>query len=91
MTPMSRRPSCELQEVPRWPFAGGPDRALEGIVEVLVSETGTVESVVIRRSVSSFYDALLEQRARGWRYQPARRNGEPVRYRRLIKFVVPLR
>lgn len=84
-------PVVQLQDVPRWPFPGGPDRNLEGIVEVLISETGAVESVTIRRSVSSFYDALLEQRARGWRYLPARRNGEPVKYRRLIKFVVTVR
>ncbi len=84
-------PVVQLQDIPRWPFPGGPDRELEGIVEVLVSETGAVESVTIRRSVSSFYDALLEQRARGWRYQPARKNGEPVKYRRLIKFVVAIR
>ena len=84
-------PVVQLQDVPRWPFPGGPDRELEGIVEVLVSETGAVESVTIRRSVSSFYDALLEQRARGWRYLPARKNGEPVKYRRLIKFVVTVR
>jgi len=78
-----------LQEIPRWPFSGGPDKSLEGIIEIVISESGTVESMAIRRSVTGFYDSLLEQRARSWRYQPATRRGEPVKYRRLIKFVVP--
>jgi hypothetical protein len=80
-----------LQEIPRWPFAGGPDNTLEGIIEIVVSETGAVESTAIRRSVNGFYDSLLLQRAKGWRYQPATRNGERVKYRRMIKFVVPPR
>lgn len=77
-----------IQEMPRWPVAGGPDSTREGIVEIVVTETGAVESAVIRRSVDPFYDSLLLQRTRSWRYRPAMRNGEPVKYRRLVKFVV---
>lgn len=81
-------PVAILQEIPRWPFTGGQGRPLEGIIEIVVAESGAVESAAIRRSAISFYDSLLLQGAKAWRYQPARKDGQPVKYRRLIKFVV---
>ena len=47
----------------------------EGTVQVSISATGTVDSAEIVKSVHPVYDALLLRAARGWTYQPARRNG----------------
>jgi TonB family protein len=56
----------------------------QGTLEIVIGETGAVESAVIRSSVSPRYDALVVEAARGWRYKPATLRGTPVMYRKLI-------
>ena len=55
-----------------------------GTLEVVVDETGNVASAAIRKSTTPVYDAALLDAAKSWRYRPAIRNGEPVRYRTFI-------
>jgi TonB family protein len=57
------------------------------IVEIIVRETGTIESAVVRQSAGQFYDERVLQAARNWRYRPAVKAGQPVRYRLLVKVV----
>jgi hypothetical protein len=59
--------------------------ARPGLFEIVIDESGHVESAVVRRSINPEYDALLLQEARNWRYQPARRYGKAVRFRKLIE------
>jgi len=61
----------------------------EGTVEIVISATGTVESVVLRQALGGVYDALVLQAATGWRYRAAMRGGKPVRYRRVVRVVIP--
>ena len=56
----------------------------QGIVDVVISEDGSVEDAVIRRSVNEVYDQLLLEAARRWRYRPALKAGVPVRYTKTI-------
>ena len=54
----------------------------QGLVEVIIDEAGRVESATIRRSISAPFDAEILAATEKWRFQPATRNGQPVKYRR---------
>jgi len=73
------------QDIPRWPASYLPAGSPDGIVEVVIDESGAVESAVIRQSLNNFYDSQLVDAARAWRYQPAMKGGQAVKYRRLVK------
>ncbi len=78
-------PVAIRQDIPRWPTSYLPAGTPDGIVEVVVNETGGVDSATMRQPLNSFYDAQLLQAARSWRYQPAMKGGQPVKYRRLVR------
>ena len=59
-----------------------------GLVEVVIDEQGRVISMAMRGSLHPTYDALILTAARDWKYQPARYDGQPVRFRRLISVAV---
>ena len=56
-----------------------------GLFEIVIDERGRVESVVVRRSISPQYDALVLKDSRKWRYRPATRDGKPVKFRKVIE------
>jgi TonB family protein len=58
------------------------------VVEVVIDENGRVESAVIRQSLHTVYDAAVLSQTRQWRYRPATREGVPVKYRKMIQFVI---
>lgn len=73
------------QLVPAWRFASNlPDRAFKGRLELVIGETGTVETVTLVEPVWPAYDAALVQAARKWRYRPALKDGKPVKFRRVL-------
>jgi TonB family protein len=77
------------QEMPRWPTM--PFRVsgtMRGLLEVIIDETGAVESAVMRQSLNALYDDALLKQAKTWRYQPATKDGKPVKYLRRIQVVV---
>jgi len=53
-------------------------------VEVVIDENGNVATATITAPVFPSYDQLLLQAAKSWRYKPARRAGQPVKYRRAV-------
>jgi hypothetical protein len=59
-----------------------------GLLEVIVSESGELESAVLSRSVHPSYNTLLLHETKLWRYKPAMRHGVAVKYRRLIEITV---
>jgi TonB family protein len=59
-----------------------------GLLEVVVDETGAVESARVLKSVTPSYDHSLTRAARSWRYTPAKRGGQPVRYRQVLEIVL---
>jgi hypothetical protein len=74
------------QQVPAWRLTSNfPDRAFRGRLELVIDEAGVVETVTLEESVWPAYDAVLVQAARKWRYQPAMKDGKPVKFRRLLE------
>lgn len=59
-----------------------------GLLEVVIDEQGRVISMAIRSSIHPTYDSQLLAAARDWKYQPAKVNGQPVKFRRLIQVTV---
>jgi hypothetical protein len=61
------------------------------LIEILVSETGGVEFARERQRPATLGAALQSATAlsvvKTWRFSPARRNGEPVKYRTTVPFV----
>ena len=75
------------QEFPKFP-GRVPSGGIAGAVEIVIDQTGAVESASMQTPVLSGYDTIVVQAARNWRYQPARVNGQPVKYRKSIKITV---
>jgi len=59
-----------------------------GRIELVVDETGAVESVFMSVSVTPAYDKLAVTAARAWRYTPATVNGQPVKFRKVVQITV---
>ncbi|HJZ77649.1 MAG TPA: TonB family protein [Vicinamibacterales bacterium] len=59
-----------------------------GRLEVVIDETGAVESAVMTASVNNVYDKAALTAARTWKYTPATVNGKPVKFRKLVQITV---
>ena len=70
------------------PFQGTVIAPRTGLLEVLISETGEIESAVMTQSVTSTYDRQALAAARTWRFKPATLNGTPVKYRKIVQINV---
>jgi len=75
------------QPLPQWnvpigtrPGAWQPEAALE----LTIDESGNVANVVLRKSFHPSYDPHLLKAAQGWKYEPARKAGVPVRFIKLV-------
>jgi tetratricopeptide (TPR) repeat protein len=79
-------PVAVRQDLPAYP--GQVLIARQGLIEVLIDETGVVESVIMRVGVSNVYDALAIAAAKNWRYRPATLNGTPVKYRKAVQVTI---
>ena len=81
-------PLTITQRVP--PFRGKVLKEGSGVVELIIDETGAVESVRMRVPLNPTYDKLVLTAAKSWQYQPATVDGVPVRFRKLVQVsVVP--
>ena len=85
-----------LVEIDRRMPAWSPPPALarfeyRGMLEVVVDEKGRVESAVVRRAVHPAYDPSLLNAVKNWRFQPATRNGVPVKMRKTFEIVLSKR
>ena len=70
------------------PFQGTVIAPRTGLLEVLISEAGEIESAVMTQSVTSAYDRLALIAAKMWRFKPATVNGVPVKYRKTVQINV---
>jgi len=62
--------------------------ARQGMIDVVIDETGVVQTATMTQSVSRQYDGLALAAARNWRYRPATLNGVPVKYRKAVQVSV---
>ena len=73
------------QPIPAWTFAAyAPNRMFSGTLEVLIDEKGSVETVTLTEPVWPPYDLTLLSAAKRWQYQPAMRQGKPVKFKRTL-------
>jgi tetratricopeptide (TPR) repeat protein len=76
------------QDVPRVPSQIAGQTRERGLLEVVIDEQGRVVGLKLRASLHPVYDTLLIAAAREWRYRPARYQGRPVKYRKMIQITV---
>lgn len=76
-------PTTMRQQLPSFP--GRIIGPMHGAMEVIIDQSGQVESAKMRVSVNAFYDTLAVAATKAWRYQPATFEGTPVRFRKIIQ------
>lgn len=74
------------QELP--PFPGRVATSRNGAVEVVIDETGAVESATMVLPLDPSYNRLVLAATKTWVYRPARRDGAPVKYRKRVQIAV---
>lgn len=76
------------QRIPSFP---GPIRSVHtGVIEVVIDDTGGVESAMMVEPVNPQFDRLTLAAAKGWQYQPAKVDGVPVKFLKRIQLsIVP--
>ena len=78
-------PVVLTQAIPRWSLARNmPLRALSGTLELLIDETGVVETATMAEPVWPPYDIELIRATQKWRYEPALKDGTPVKFKRFL-------
>ena len=77
------------QQLPGW-VPDPVNRATEfnGAVRVQISAEGKVVEAEMTKSVHPAYDQLVLRAARGWLYQPARKDGIPISSEKIIQIAV---
>src|SRR5689334_18969368 len=60
----------------------------DGVLEVVISEVGAVESAVMRTPINPRYDQIVMTAAKSWKYAPATLNGVPVKFRKTINITL---
>jgi hypothetical protein len=58
-----------------------------GIVDLVIDETGRVVDATMRQSLNSTFDTLVVRTARNWKYRPAMKDGVAVRYLKTLILV----
>jgi hypothetical protein len=59
-----------------------------GEMEILIDETGKVTEAKFTKPIHPVYDALVIAATRSWRYDPARADGVPVKFRINLKVTI---
>lgn len=80
-------PVAISQDFPKFP-GRVPSGGIAGAVQIIIDQNGSVEAATMQTPVLSGYDAIVVSAARNWKYQPARVNGQPVKFRKSIKITV---
>jgi TonB family protein len=78
------------QTLPPWtpPTVQAQVMEYRGVIRIIIDERGMVESAYIVQSVNPTYDQQLLTATKSWKYRPATRNGEPVRFQKIIGVVL---
>jgi hypothetical protein len=67
------------------------DESIANAMELLITEDGSVERVTFLTPPTRLPDMMLLSAAKSWRFDPALKDGRPVRYRMTYNWVTPLR
>jgi hypothetical protein len=85
-------PAAVRQDLPTWNHRtlGVPVR-FEGQIDVVIDETGKVESATIVKSIFPGYNYLAVASAKDWVYSPATKHGVPVKFTKSVPVVLSVR
>lgn len=83
-----QQPAIIRQEVPSVPASIIGMARDKGVLDLVIDEQGRVSSIVLRARVHPVYDSLLIKAAKDWKYEPARLNGKPVKFRKLLQIAL---
>jgi hypothetical protein len=72
------------------PFPGQVFIPRNGKLEVVIDESGAVESAIMTGSVGQAYDAMVLAATKTWRYKSATLNGVPVKFRKVVQITIRL-
>ena len=78
------RPVALSKRLPEWRPTIAEEHSgaiFTGTLELVISERGKVLSVSLTKKVHPRFDGPLVEAAKGWTFQPATKNGKPVKYR----------
>ena len=79
-------PTIVSQALP--PFPGQVIIPRNGRLEVVIDESGVVESAIMTDSVTQNYDLMVLSATKNWRYKPATLNGMPVKFRKTVQITI---
>jgi hypothetical protein len=71
-------PVAVVQRVPKYP--ANVIRPLQGVVQFVIDEDGTVQTPTMPVSIDMSYDGMVISAAKKWQYTPAMLDGKPVKY-----------
>jgi TonB family protein len=80
-------PVTVKQDIPAFPWEVPVER--RGVLFIVISENGGVESAIITESLDRAYDRMLLAATKTWTYRPATRTGVAVKYRKRIQITLP--
>lgn len=80
-------PEAVLQQLPQWqpPANLRNGFVLSGLLRLIINESGSVETATVLRGAHPSYDAALLRAAREWKFRPALKDGQPVKYAKVIQ------
>ena len=81
-----RPPVLRFPQAPPPPMVDRRSEALNRM-ELVISPSGTVEHVRLVAGPSRMTDMMLLSGAKMWRFEPALKDGEPVRYRMIVSWI----
>jgi hypothetical protein len=64
------------------------ESSFRGLLEILIDEQGLVQASRLITPVTPSYDRPLLDAARSWRFTPATRQGQPVKYLKILEIVL---
>jgi TonB family protein len=77
-------PTEIVRDMPAWNPPWTEKRKYTGMLRVDIDENGRVERTAIVQPILPAYDSRLLAAAKTWRFQPATKDGVPVKYRKTI-------
>ena len=77
-------PIAISQAPPPWHPTRQDTMAYEGVLTILIDETGTATVVSITGRLKPNYEAQLRRAVSGWKFQPATKDRVPVKYRKTV-------
>ena len=81
-------PITVRQALPPFPSTAALPKQAQGVIEVVIDETGAVEQALMRVPLNAAYDRQAVLAAKAWLFQPAMLNGKPVKFRKAVQINV---